>query len=248
MSTPYSPDPQNPSGGGTPPQDGGQPPPYPAQDQPYPPAQGYGQAPYGQQGYPQDYGQQQGYQQDYGQQQGYGQGQYSQDGYTPQQYGQQPPAYGQDGYAQAYPGGYAANQYPAPYGQTYPATRPAEGKSTLGKIGLGVVALCGLVMIVAGWVLGGAFADLVVQNPALLQGVDFQPSEAELMALAERVGPMMTLGMMAALAGFVGWVISILAFVQRRGRRFGLWGIILGLLAPVLSVVAMMLAIVPAVQ
>jgi len=129
---------------------GGYAPPAYGQDQ----AQQQYQAPqYGQQAYEQPYAQQQ-----YGQpqQQPYGQQQYGQPQYGQQQYGQQ------GGYGQQYPAQPYGQQYqPAEYQPQWPSEPEPPQSKTLGLIGLAVVAICTLVVAIAGRVDHDAARELL---------------------------------------------------------------------------------------
>ncbi len=217
----------------------------PRYDQQPPQAQQGGYAPpnYGEQGQqyqaqqyqaPQ-YDQPQYGQQQYGQQQGYPQQPYGQPQYDQQAHGQQP-----------YPAQPYQQQYPSGYQQQWP-TEQAPQSNTLGLIGFGIVAVCTVVLAVVGWIIGGAFGQFMLdygidptQNP--------DPSDPMLIAFSQQLqGPFMV-GFLATIGGIAGWIVSIIATTRRRGRTFGIWGIILGILAPVIGFIAMFLAMMPAAQ
>lgn len=191
--------------------------------------QGYGQHAYGQQGYGQDYGQQ-GYGQDYGQQ-GYGQ-------HTS---GQQ--AYGQPGDQQGLAGGHQA--YPTPhqaYGQSsYPAqTTPRPTSPLLGMLALGVVLVCGVVL---NWI--SLRMGTVVGQAMVMGSLGIEPTQAEVEELLRReIGEGQILAVsLAMFAGFGAWVAGIVAAATRRGRSYGVWAIVLGVLAPLLAVGMIVLGI-----
>lgn len=207
------------------PQGGYAPPAYGQQD---PAAQPYQAPQYGQQGAPQ-----QGYAaQQYGQQQPYGQQQYGQ-----QQYGQQ--QYPAPQYQQQYP--------PAGYQQQWP-TEPAPPQSNmLGLVGLGIVAVCAAALAIVAYIIGGQMGQFMldygvdtVQNP--------DPNDPMIIALTQRIQGPATIGMLATFAGIAGWIVSIIAASRRRGRTFAIWGIILGILAPIIGAVAFIAGMWPAAQ
>ena len=45
--------------------------------------------------------------------------------------------------------------------------------------------------------------------------------------------------------GIAGWVTGIVATATRRGRSYGVWSIILGVLAPFIGILALVLALMP---
>lgn len=209
--------------------------------EPYGQQQGqYGQSGYGEGQYPQPYGQQQGqYQQPYGQQDqsGYGQ-QYPQQGYPQQgQYGQA------DQQAYGYP---AAPQQPYQgYDQGWDA-QPAARNPMLGKVGLGVVVACTVLLAIVSYVVGAAVGEFALANGLeAMQTID--PNDPATAAWANSLTGWSTLGTAATVIGIGGWIASIVAFARRQGRSYGLWGIILGILAPIIAGIVMMLAMMPAI-
>lgn len=230
--------------------DGSQPDPQP-QGQPQYGQEHYGQQPYGQG----QYGQQQYGEQQYGEQQ-YGQQPYGQQE-TPQRYDQQPPQpyYGQQAHGQ---------QPPAPYGQQYAqqqyAPYPTGGyqqqwpeepprKNTLGLVGLGIVAACTVVLAVAAFLFGQQFGQFMLDvglDPVAAQQLD--PNDPMMIAFAQQAQGTTTAIFLASLAGFAGWIVSIIATARRQGRTFGTWGIILGVAAPIIGFIAWIAGVMPAIQ
>lgn len=216
--------------------------------------QQYGQPQYGQQPYQQPqsydaYGQQpqQGQypQQGYGQQQGYG---YPQDPYTQDPYGQQAP-YGypqqqqyQQGYPQQYQQGYAQ-----PYQQQWQVEQAKPEDKKLGAIAFGIVAVCALVLAIASFVMGQEVGNFMMTNGIeSMESPD--PTSPEMINLANRINLPSTLGGGATIAGIVGWIMSMVAVGQRKGRALGTGGIVLGILAPIIAMVAMLFGMWPAIQ
>lgn len=188
-------------------------------------------------------------------------------GYPQQGYGQQYPSTGQ-GQApwggQPVPGaqGYPGSGQP-PYGQpaypqqAYPqqgyVVQPAYGATTggyqpqpvvrsplLGMISLGVVIVCAVLMAYVSYRAGVAMGSLVVASGPITDQAEIQ---AELMRRMSTVELMvMNLSMMGGLGG---WVCGIVATATRRGRAYGVWAIILGVLAPIAAIVAMTMAMMP---
>ena len=187
---------------------------------------GYGQSGYGQSGHGQSgYGQS-----GYGQS-GYGQSGYEQSGYGQSGYGQQP--YGQPAYPtpqQAYNGGQMQ-----PYGQVAQPRSPL-----LGMIALGVVVVCTVVFAWLFWRMGQ-------QLGPFLAGAGGTLSEDELATvLQQQLGaPGVLTLQLAMFGGIAGWVTGIVATATRRGRSYGVWSIILGVLAPFIGILALVLALMP---
>lgn len=216
-----------------------------------PPQYGGSSAAYGQQAYEapryqqqydqQQYDQQAYGQQQYGQQQGYPQQPYGQPQYEQQAYGQQ--AYGQ----QPYPAQPYQQQYPSPYQQQWPAEQAQPQSNTMGMVGLGIVAVCALALAIVSYIIGSAMGQLMLdygidamQNP--------DPNDTMMIELTQRVQGPSTIGMLATVAGIAGWIVSIIATSRRRGRSFGIWGIVLGILAPIIAILAFMAGMWPAAQ
>lgn len=157
---------------------------------------------------------------------------YQQQGYDPQQYGQYPP--------QQY------EQY-SPYGyqQQWPQEEPRS--KTLGLVGFGIVALCTVVLAVVSYLLGGQFGQFVLDyGVEALENID--PSDQVFIGFSQQIQGLSTTGMLATFGGIAGWIVSIIATGQRRGRNFGIWGIVLGVLAPIIGIIALMVGLWPAVS
>lgn len=184
----------------------------------------------------------------------------------PYGYPSQPPAYGA-GQTQPYPpyqqqqpqpwGGQPAPQrYPTvPYGTApqYVGAAPEKKSSMLGIIGFAVVVLSTLVAIVLAAGSGPAFSQYLAIFPPnatqeQIQQILNSMTPAEQQALGSAfVGPLLGVTV-ASIAGFIGWIVSIVATATARGRGWGIAGIILGVLAPVAIFFAMMAAIVGALS
>ena len=197
---------------------------YPHQQDPY--SSGYGQ-PQQQGGYPNQGNPQPGYpQQAYGQQ-GYGQ----------QGHGQQQPGYPQPGYGQQ-PG------YPSPqqaYAQTAPYARVTAPRSPLvGMIALGVVVVCTVVFSWLMFRLGALMGPMLVTT----YGSATQSEMSEMLMQQLGTSGAMALNF-ACLGGIAGWVTGIVATATKRGRSYGVWAIILGILAPLIGFGLMIAALMP---
>lgn len=150
------------------------------------------------------------------------------------QYGQQPGAY-----PPGYPAGYGQPAYPVP------TETPRSG--TLGIAALVIVGVCAAIITVVGWSLGAGmgqlFLELGISDPNTLNQDD-----PRLIAWATQMQPWFTALTVVSVAGFCGWILGIVAVAQRRGKAFGIWAIVLGILAPIVSFIAMILGMMPAIQ
>ena len=228
-------------------------------DQPYgyPPQQAPTQ-PYGQQPQTQPYGQQP-QTQPYGQPpqtQPYGQPPQTQPyGQPPQQAPAQP--YGQPPQqAPAQPYAYPAQQAPPqPYGQpvqgfspppmgAYGATAaPVKKSPVLGLIALALVVICGLILTFYLYRLGA------VAGPYAVNGTLDTSTQPQLVQdVANQLGVLSVLGSTSGFVGLIGWILGIVATATKRGRGFGVMAIILGILAPIIAVVALFVALAPYLQ
>ena len=180
-------------------------------------------------------------------------------------YGAQPPYGAQSPYAQQgqqpYPGGYAQHpqsayqQAPQPYPYGYAAQppasyqRPQQRSSLLGLIALAVVAVTAIVGVVLAFNFGHALSSVLIAtgidptDPNAAQQLQDNPAFRQF-ALSN-AGAVNGIGF-ASLAGIAGWVVGIVAAATRRGRLWGIVAIILGILAPVAMIAAMVVGMMPA--
>lgn len=185
---------------------------------------------------------------------------YSQQG-QPQQPAQQPPyGYGQQTTPQSWnpQGGYGQGSqpvtgwgqqsgYPTPqqaYQQGGPAVpygqQPHQRSPLLGMIALGGVVICAVVLCWLTWRIG------VLAGP-VIASTGGTPSNDELTQLVvEQLGNTGMLALNAAGYGGMGfWIAGIVATASRRGRAYGVWAIILGVLAPLAAAAVMVAALMP---
>ncbi|HEY5179291.1 MAG TPA: hypothetical protein VIJ07_05880 [Dermatophilaceae bacterium] len=218
------------------------------------PGPGYGQTP--PPGQPYGFPPQQGPNQPYGQPQQapnpYGQANqpYGQPPQGPNQpYGQQPPQ------APTQPYGQPPQAPTQPYGQpqqgfvpTSPTgaygTPPAKRSPILGIIALLVVLICGVVLSVSLFRMGGLLGQLAVNGTVEISSQTQLQEE-----VLSQLGGIWTLLIYGSgLLGFVGWILGIVAVATKRGRALGVVTIILGVLAPIAACVAMFAAMAPYLQ
>lgn len=203
-------------------------PPYPQQGQPQQPQYGYGQQPAGQGGWNPQGGYGDGGQQGagWGQQGGYP----SQQGGYPAQPGYPPVQQGYPAAQQGYP------QSAMPYGQPQPQQR----SPLLGMIALGGVVICGLVLSWMMWRMGALVGPIAASAGGSLT----QEELTQVLMNQLGAGGMLALNV-AGYGGFGCWIAGIVATATRRGRSYGIWAIILGVLAPIIGIVVMVAALMP---
>ena len=171
-------------------------------------------------------------------------------GYPPNQgEGPQQPQPGPYGYGpqQGYPG---QPWQPTPYGQPgagspTPLAPVAPRSGRLGALALVLVGSALVVSLVAYFLVGQAPGGLLLET-----GATTPPSadDPRVIALSERMA-VWSLGIMLAAGwGFAGWVMGIVAIRQRRGRGNGWAAVTVGVLAPVLALLALLLGALPALQ
>jgi hypothetical protein len=125
------------------------------------------------------------------------------------------------------------------------AAAPAK-KSKLGLIGLIIVAVGAIAGCFATWSFGAVYAQVLeylVNSGAVISGgqIDVNSLPLEVQEYFGTYGMLyLTISFIASLVGIVGFVISIIAAVQNKGRPQGIVGIILGVLAPILMFVVFM--------
>lgn len=163
-------------------------------------------------------------------------------GQSSSQYGYgQPAAYPQQPYPQQGSGQQVYAVQPG-YGsaQTAYQAQPATRSPLLGMISLGVVVVCGVLMAYlfyrAGDIAGGLMAT---SGPRL----DQEQLQAELMARMSTVELM--LWNFTMLGGMAAWICGIVATATKRGRGYGIWAIVLGVLAPIAAIAAMFVSLMP---
>ena len=199
------------------------------------PGSGYGQTP--PPGQPYGYPPQQGPNQPYGQPQ-----------QPPNPYGQANQPYGQPPQGPNQPYGQPP-QAPNPYGQpqqgfvpTSPTgaygTPPAKRSPILGIIALLVVLICGVVLSVGLFRMGGLLGQLAVNGTVEISSQT--QLQEEVLSQLGGIWTLLVYG--SGLLGFVGWIIGIVAVATKRGRAFGVVTIILGVLAPFVALGALVAA------
>ncbi len=183
------------------------------------------------------------------------QGTYGQQGapdqqYAPGQYGQQPQPtpYGnpQGPYPSADQQQWAQGQ-PA-YGAPYAYAAPPEARSNvLGIVGLGIVLVSIVALVMGAFSFGQGFGQYILDVAASGAIVDEQALMDDPMTqlYVESAAGTIIVIVLACLAGFAGWIVSIVATVQRRGRPFGIGGIVLGVLSLGFGYAALMAALAP---
>jgi hypothetical protein len=171
----------------------------------------------------------------------------------PFQFSQQPqsgtlppaqPQVGQPGYASPYEPAQATGSYPG-YGPT------PKGSPRFGYVGLVLGVLAMALGATTGVLFGRMVIDVITGLAA--QGIyldynDFNltyqmmynlPPEM-LQSLSGIVYTALALLIVGSLIGIIGLVLSIIATAKNQGRAFGIWGIILTVLAPIVTLIVYM--------
>jgi hypothetical protein len=213
------------------------------------PGPGYGQTP--PPGQPYGYPPQQPATQPYGQPQQPATQSYGQ---PPQQ--AQPYAYPPQ-QAPAQPYGYPAQQAPAqPYGQpvqgfaptptdAYGATAaPTKKSPILGVLALAIVVISGVVLTLYLQKIGA------VAGPYAVNGTLDTTTQPQLVAdvTSQLGGILPMLGGASIFTGLIGWILGIVAAASKRGRGFGVMAIVLGVLAPIIAVIVLVVTLMPYLQ
>ncbi|TDN45322.1 hypothetical protein EDF64_103246 [Curtobacterium flaccumfaciens] len=173
--------------------------------------------------------------QQYGEQQGqYGQPQYGQPEQGQHQYGQQP---------------YAAASAPASAGapswQGY--EEPKAKKKTLGVVAFIVAVLALVVAVIGGYLFGAAFGGSDAFRQSIENG-GATPSDADIMALTTSSSAVIgsVLFYLGTALGLWAIVQGIVAAITKRGRGWGVFAIILAVVAAIAFVVTILIAAVAA--
>lgn len=129
--------------------------------------------------------------------------------------------------------GQSANPY-----QPSPAT-PLRRSPVLGIIGFAVVVGSLLFSFWAAKAVADAIGPLMAIYGAQIDPNDLTFTEQESLAYPTMVG------FALAVLGTVGWVLSIVAAARNSGKVWGIAGVVLGFLAPILLLVAFSMALTP---
>lgn len=122
-----------------------------------------------------------------------------------------------------------------PYGQ-----QPQQRSPLLGMVALGGVVVCAVVLSWFMWRVGALFGPIAVATGGS------QTPEALTEALRSQLGGTALLALDFAGYGGIGfWITGIVATATRRGRSYGVWAIILGVLAPIIAAIVLVAAIMP---
>ncbi len=148
---------------------------------------------------------------------------------------------------QPYPGqqAYAGQQV---WSQNQPqAAAPASRSSVLGVVGLVVVVLATGALIAAAWSFGAGLADffLDLAGTGFPRDPDALVNDPRTIAYAEGAAGTIVAAVLSCVVGLVGWIISIVATATRRGRVFGIIGIVLGVLSLPLAYATVSLVLSP---
>jgi hypothetical protein len=201
------------------------------------PGPGYGQTP--SPGQPYGYPPQQGPNQPYGQPQ-----------QAPNPYGQANQPYGQPPQGPNQPYGQPPQGPNQPYGQPQQGfvptagaygTPPAKRSPILGIIALLVVLICGVVLSMGLFRMGGLLGQLAVNGTVEISSQT--QLQEEVLSQLGGIWTLLVYG--SGLLGFVGWIVGIVAVATKRGRAFGVVTIILGVIAPIAAFAAMFAAMAP---
>jgi len=152
----------------------------------------------------------------------------------------QPPAY-PPGFPPAYsPEPTAIPVEPGyPVASAYTIPQPEKKSPVLGVIGLGIVAICGIVFYLCSKGMFDVAFDAMGPNwdpNTVPDATTFTQEQLDLLS-----GP--TKGsIFSTVIGIVGFVLSIVATAQNKGRVFAIIGIVLGVLAPASFFLAMVVS------
>ena len=151
----------------------------------------------------------------------------------PQQYGQaQQSPYGQAPYQ---PMGYP-QQYPAQ--AAYPAAKPKKNP-LLGIIALAVVVLSLVAALVAAQPIIAIMSTVVA-----ISGTEIDQQYLTELINEQAAIPSAILSLSMTL-GFAGWVTGIVATATNRGRGWGIFAFVLGILAPIIIIGVMVALLIP---
>lgn len=154
------------------------------------------------------------------------------------QYGYPQQGYPQQGYPQQ---GYPQQGYQPGWGAVQPGAGMQKARSPLlGMVALGGVVICAIVLSWLTWRMGVAIGPLAVQS-----GGNLDQQEATEYLVQQMGASGLAMLNLSSWGGLVFWILGIVATATKRGRAYGVWSIILGVLAPVIAVVVLVAALMP---
>lgn len=157
---------------------------------------------------------------------------YGQSAPAPQAYG-----VGQGGYPQQAPAPYGAA--PSAYQDRY--SPPVKRSPMLGLVSLAIIVVAAMVCIVFAYQFGHGLGVLMKQMGITTQGAPSTSSlqnDPRLQAyITQSAGIGQAIGL-SSIAGLAAWIAAIVATATRRGRAYGITGIILGVIAPIAAFMA----------
>lgn len=144
-------------------------------------------------------------------------------------------------YQQPYPAAPYGQQPPVGFPGYAPAATP-QRSPLLGLIGLAVVVVCAVASTVLAAQFGHDYGVILQQLGVTANG---QAPDASTMSdspalrsfVEGQLGRFGTIGTLS-LVGIIGWIVSIVATATKRGRALGIIGIILGVIAPFVILMA----------
>lgn len=138
------------------------------------------------------------------------------------------------GYPPGYPPAYSPES-PLPPAPAYPSAGsysavPQKKSPVLAIIGLCLVGVCAIIFCISSYSLFNVYFNLFGTDWV---GTGRTPDTSHLTdAQASQLFAPMTGLILSAAPGIVGFILSIVATAQNKGRIFGIIGIILGIIAP----------------
>jgi hypothetical protein len=157
---------------------------------------------------------------------------------TPGYPGSQPAPYQSTPY-QSTPQGWGQSPQLQPYYAEAPAI--AKPSPVLGIAALALVVVCAVVGCYSAYAFGFYYGEVIK-----IIGIDAVGSGNIPDEYVFELGGIMTPGLIATLGGIIGFVLAIIATTKKKGRAFGILGIILGVVAPLLMLILTMVPMVEA--
>ncbi len=123
---------------------------------------------------------------------------------------------------------------------------PPAPSPTLGIIAFVVVTTMTLACLAFAYLLGGDMGNLLID----FGGSSYDPAQVlrSTPVLSRDVSVRVVLGFLAAVLGCGGWIMSIVAYNRRSARSLSLAAIIVGLIVPMLALIALLMAAGPYVH
>jgi len=115
-----------------------------------------------------------------------------------------------------------------------PAAKKPHGSPVLGIVAFLAILVLGAGLGFLAYQLGTMVGPILNQYDPDTLSMNYVPPDVQQQIVASA-----TPGFIVSIAGFVAWIVAIIAIATRRGRGWGVFGLILGIIAPIAGVLCL---------